>query len=239
MTVTIEKSKAFGRITAPPSKSVAHRYLICGAMSRESEIQGIAFSEDIKATLSCLEALGAQIEINGNTVKIGGLDFSKEVKSDKLFCNESGSTLRFLIPLCLLFGKEITLTGSQRLFKRSLSVYEKLCDEQNLYFKQDDASVKVNGILNAGKYSVRGDVSSQFISGLMFALPNLSEDSIIDIEGALESGSYLGLTVKAMADFGVRISRADEHTILIKGNQRFKNRKLTGNWKLQVKRRLL
>lgn len=227
MKVTINKGTAFGRVVAPPSKSMAHRYLICGALSEESVISGISYSADIKATLSCLEGLGANVEICGDTVKIGGLYLENTIKSDKLFCNESGSTLRFLIPLCLLTNKKITLMGSERLFERSLSVYEDLCKAQNIDFSKQQKSVKVCGKLSAGKYSVRGDVSSQFISGLMFALPNLTNDSLIDITGALESGSYLGLTVKALADFGIRISRIDEHTIYIKGGQRFKNRKLT------------
>lgn len=227
MVVNINKSKAYGRVQAPPSKSMAHRYLICAALSPESEIKGVGFSEDIKATLSCLASLGANAEIKGDTVKIGGIDIDKGIKSDKLFCNESGSTLRFLIPLCLLFGKEITLSGSERLMQRSLSVYADICAATGLEFKQNTDSVTVKGRLKAGKYSVRGDVSSQFISGLMFALPLLPNDSIIDITGALESGSYLGMTVKALADFGVRISRTDEHTIYIKGNQTYKPRSLT------------
>lgn len=227
MVVNINKSKAYGRVQASPSKSMAHRYLICGALSPESEINGVGFSEDIKATLSCLASLGANVEIKGDTVKIGGIDIDKGIKSDKLFCNESGSTLRFLIPLCLLFDREITLSGSKRLMERSLSVYADICAAAGLEFKQNADSVTVKGRLKAGKYSVRGDVSSQFISGLMFALPLLPNDSIIDITGALESGSYLGMTVKALADFGVRISRTDEHTIYIKGNQTYKPRVLT------------
>lgn len=227
MVVTINKSKAFGRVIAPPSKSMAHRYLICAALSPESEIKGVGFSEDIKATLSCLEALGANAEISGNTARIGGIDIAKGIKNGKLFCNESGSTLRFLIPLCLLFDKKITLTGTKRLMERSLSVYSDICRAAGMYFNQGAESVTVKGRLSAGKYSVRGDVSSQFISGLMFALPLLPNDSVIDITGALESGSYLGMTVKALADFGVRISRTDEHTIYIKGNQTYKPRELT------------
>ena len=227
MVVTINKSTAFGRVQAPPSKSMAHRYLICAALSPESEIKGVRFSEDIKATLSCLEALGANVEINGDTVKIGGIDIDKGIKSDKLFCNESGSTLRFLIPLCLLFDKKITLSGTKRLMERSLSVYADICKATGLEFNQSADTVTVKGKLQAGKYAVRGDISSQFISGLMFALPLLPHDSIIDITGAIESGSYLGMTVKALADFGVRISRTDEHTIYIKGNQTYKPRSFT------------
>lgn len=226
MIATIEKGTAYGRVEAPPSKSVSHRYLICGALSGDSVIENVAFSEDIKATLNCLSALGAEYEIDGSTVKTGGISPDKAVKCAELFCNESGSTLRFLIPLCLLFGQKITLKGTERLMSRSLAVYKEMCLSQGIEFSEDKESVTVCGKLTAGKYSVRGDVSSQFISGLMFALPLLGSDSIIDITGALESGSYLGMTVKALAEFGVRISRTDEHTIFIKGNQTYKPRTL-------------
>ena len=226
MIATIEKGTAYGRVEAPPSKSVSHRYLICGALSGGSVIENVAFSEDIKATLNCLKALGAECNIDGSTVKIGGISPDKAVKCAELFCNESGSTLRFIIPLCLLFGQKITLKGTERLMSRSLAVYKEMCLSQGIEFSEDKESVTVCGKLTAGKYSVRGDVSSQFISGLMFALPLLGSDSIIDITGALESGSYLGMTVKALAEFGVRISRTDEHTIFIKGNQTYKPRTL-------------
>ena len=226
MIATIEKGTAYGRVEAPPSKSVSHRYLICGALSGGSVIENVAFSEDIKATLNCLGALGAEYEIDGSTVKIGGISPDKAIKCAELFCNESGSALRFLIPLCLLFGQKITLKGTERLMSRSLAVYKEMCLSQGIEFTEDKESVTVCGKLTPGKYSVRGDVSSQFISGLMFALPLLPDDSIIDITGALESGSYLGMTVKALADFGVRISRTDEHTIFIKGNQTYKPRTL-------------
>ena len=109
---------------------------------------------------------------------------------------------------------------------RSLAVYKEMCLSQGIEFREDKESVTVCGRLTPGKYSVRGDVSSQFISGLMFALPLLPDDSIIDITGAIESGSYLGMTVKALADFGIRISRTDERTIFIKGNQTYKPRTL-------------
>ena len=223
MTVLFEKSIAEGRIKAPPSKSMAHRYLICAAFSNKSEVCGIADSKDITATLEGLKSLGATTETIGDTVIIGSLDINKSPKNNVINCHESGSTLRFLIPICLLYGKKITLIGSERLFERSLSVYEQICKSQGLYFKVNSNSVTVNGKLSSGKYTVRGDISSQFISGLMFALCQLEGDSIIEIEGKLESAPYLTMTVKALAKFGVRVSRVDERTIYIKGNQRFKD----------------
>ena len=221
MIVSIEKSTAFGEILAPPSKSMAHRCLICGALSDKSEIINIDFSEDIKATLSCLEALGAKVEVEGNTVKIGGLMSSKKIKSNELFCNESGSTLRFLIPLCLLKNEEITLRGTERLFQRDLSVFETICTSQGIDFVKSKNSVTVKGLLSNGRYTVRGDISSQFISGLMFALPLLLGESIIDITGKSESSSYLNITLKTLGDFGVRISKIDENTMYVKRSQSY------------------
>lgn len=227
MTVTINKSIANGRVKAPPSKSMAHRYLICGALSDKSEIKGIEYSKDIEATLSGLIALGANVEVNDKTIIIGGIDFNKSPKSNIINCNESGSTLRFLIPICLLFNKEIKLCGSVRLFERSLFVYEQICKAQGIKFSKTKDSLTVCGRLSSGKYSVSGSISSQFISGLIFALSQLEDDSVIEITDNLESASYLNLTIKALAKFGVRISKTDERTVFIKGNQRYKNRSVT------------
>ncbi len=226
MALRINKGKAKGTVTAPPSKSMAHRYLICAALSKGSKIGNIAFSKDIEATVNCLKALGANLKIGADTVEAGGIDFSFN-KVQELFCNESGSTLRFIIPLCLLFNQRITLTGSERLFSRSLEVYEELCKEQGIEFIKNNSSVTLCGRLKSGKYRVRGDISSQFISGLMFALPLLKDDSEIEIIGKLESASYIEITIKALADFGVRISRRDKQTFYIKGSQTYKKRSLT------------
>ena len=226
MIVTIENSTAFGEITAPPSKSMAHRYLICGANTSKSVIENVDFSEDIKATINCLKALGAEVSIDGNTVTIGGMSEESKING-KLYCGESGSTLRFLIPFCMLKNEEIVLEGTKRLFERSLSVYEEMCKAQDIKFEKTETSVRVNGKLSSGRYNVRGDISSQFISGLMMTLPLLSGESIIDIKGKSESASYLALTLKALADFGVRISKIDENTMYVKGEQTYKNRNLS------------
>ncbi len=226
MIVRISPSTASGRVKAPPSKSMAHRLLICGALSNKSVISGIAFSDDIKATLCCLDALGAKINIENDSVTIGGIDINGAPKNRVMSAGESGSTLRFLIPLCLLFGSDFTINGTSRLFERSLSVYEEICKNQNIVFKTAKTSVSLCGKLCAGKYIIRGDISSQFISGLMFVLPLLAGDSIIEITNGIESSSYLNLTIKALADFGVRVIRYDERTFYIKGGQTFKNRNL-------------
>ena len=133
MIVTIKKSNAKGTVAAPPSKSMAHRAFICGALSGGSEIYNIEYSNDILATLDCLTALGAKIEIQGSKIKCGGLN-PFNAKEATLDCRESGSTLRFMIPLAFLSGAKITLTGSERLFARNLTIYEDIAKQNNIAF---------------------------------------------------------------------------------------------------------
>ncbi len=220
MTVTVEKSRAEGEVVAPPSKSMAHRALICGALSKGSTIRNIAYSKDISATLDCLMNMGALIQETEDGVCIGGLDPYNIKENTTLYCNESGSTLRFLIPLCLLSGKRIRLTGKSRLFERPLTVYEDICRRQNILFEKDLESVTVCGVLKNGEYEVPGDISSQFISGLLFALPLLDGDSVIHVVGKFESESYIDLTLSSLSDFGINIERKD-NTFYIKGGQKY------------------
>lgn len=225
MTVTIKKSKAVGSVVAPPSKSMAHRALICGALSSGSKIANIEYSNDILATLDCLEALGCTLEKNGNTIQLGGLNpFAlTEVTLD---CRESGSTLRFIIPICMLSGSRITLVGSERLFARNLSVYEDIAKQNNIVFEKNDNSLTVCGKLTSGDYKVEGNISSQFISGLLFALPLLDGDSTLEITGEYESEPYVDLTIKTLSDFGVNIEKCGR-TYKIKGNRNYASQNVT------------
>ncbi len=225
MNIRIEKSRAQGTVQAPPSKSVAHRYLIGGGLSAESCVRGIAPSEDMLATLDCLMALGAGVRREGEIVSLGGADPFRGATTP-LGCRESGSTLRFMLPLCLLGDRPVTLGGSARLFQRSLSVYETLCADKGLFLEKRETAVTVRGPLTAGRYAVRGDVSSQFISGLMLALPLLEGDSELVIEGALESTPYLRLTAQAMAAFGVKTEWTEPRRMFIPGSQRYESRTL-------------
>ena len=136
MIVEIKPSKACGRVVAPPSKSMAHRALICGAFSEKSIIRNVDFSKDITATIGCLEKLGANVRICGSTVTIGGLKLEEIPENCVLDCIESGSTLRFLLPICMASGKRITLRGSERLFARPLDVYEAIAKEQRIVFQK-------------------------------------------------------------------------------------------------------
>ena len=204
-----------GSINAPSSKSMAHRFLIGACLSKEKcVISGVDFSEDILATIDCLVSLGAEIQIEDDTLTINPQNFMKS--SAVLECRESGSTLRFFVPLCLCMGKEITLKGSDRLFERPLDVYEKLCLDNGFKFEKSKNSLTVYGRLKKGEYKIDGSISSQFITGLIFALLYLGEDSKISIIPPFESRSYILLTISALKSFGADIYFEDEYTIVIK-----------------------
>ena len=218
---------------APPSKSMAHRLLICGGLSEgKSVIKGISSSEDMKATLDCLSAIGAKYEIEGDTVTITGADIRNIPEGAVLKCRESGSTLRFFIPICLLDGKTFTLTGSEKLLSRPLSVYEDIFKKQGITFEAEPDKIKVGGRLNSGNYKIKGNISSQFITGLLFVLPLMEKDSVIQLIPPVESLSYINLTIEALSVFGIRIEWQDEKTLFIKGGQSYKaaNAKVEGDY---------
>lgn len=218
--VEIKKGKAKGEMVAPPSKSMAHRYLICGGLSEGlSIISGIDKSEDVLATIDCLKAIGAQIEWVGNDVHIRGAQPIVTTPEKPLCCRESGSTQRFFVPLCLIGEGDALLQGKEGLFKRPLGVYEKICKEQGIAFEQSENSLFLSGQLQAGDYKVKGNISSQFISGLLFALPLLRADSTISILPPIESRPYINLTLSALKKFGVTAQWKDEKTLFIPGNQ--------------------
>ena len=219
MIATFTPCKLHGTIDAPPSKSMAHRYLIGAALSGEiCTLHGVDYSEDILASIDCLKALGAKITTNESTVTVDPRRFM-QVDPDVLVCRESGSTLRFFIPLALCLGKPITLKGSKRLFERPLSVYEDLCNGKGFTFDKAADSVTVCGKLESGNYELRGDISSQFITGLIFALLYSGADSVIRITPPFESRSYIELTISALQSFGADVAFTDEYTVKIKRSQ--------------------
>ena len=211
--------KLTGTIEAPPSKSMAHRYLIGAALSKKiCTLSGIDFSEDILASIDCLKSLGVKIAVDKDKVTIDPSGFM-QAENPVLECRESGSTLRFFIPLTLCLGKSVTLRGSQRLLERPLGVYEDLCREKGFEFCKTHEFVTVCGKLESGSYELRGDVSSQFITGLIFALVYLGKDSSIHIIPPFESRSYIKLTISALKSFGANVEFTDEYTIEIKNTQ--------------------
>ena len=217
MRIEFKPGRLQGNIEAPPSKSMAHRYLISSALSKEiCQISGVDFSDDILATIDCLKALGADITIQGDNVCINPNKFLQDVDNSVLDCRESGSTLRFFIPLTLCLGKKIKLCGSTRLFERPLDVYEELCREKQFIFDKYENSVVVCGKLESGTYKIRGDISSQFITGLLFALIYMREDASIEIIPPFESRAYVDMTIDALNLFGADIKFTDEYHISIK-----------------------
>lgn len=222
MKAIIRPGTARGTVQAPPSKSMAHRLLICAGLSvGESVVKGVDPSEDILATIDCLEALGASVRREGSRVFVRGCD-PRKAGSAVLHCRESGSTLRFMIPLCLLSGRPICLEGSTTLLNRPLSVYETICRDHSLRMEKQEGSLTVQGILPPGDYALPGDISSQFITGLLFALPLLSGNSTLRLIPPVESRSYLNLTLAALSAAGIRPEMPDENTFLIPGNSAYR-----------------
>lgn len=218
MKIRIEKGLPSGEITAPPSKSYAHRLLVCSALSGGARVDGVAYSEDILATLDCIKSLG--------------LDFTREEKSVSIFeggeknevfnCRESGSTLRFFIPIALARGGKNKFKGTKRLISRGISVYEEICKKQGILVEFTDDSITFDGNLVPDTFEVRGDISSQFISGLFFALPLLDGDSVVKITTPLESKPYIDITIDTLAKFGITILQRGENEFFIKGNQKYR-----------------
>jgi len=221
MNVRIEPCTLSGSIKAPPSKSMAHRHLICAALADGiSTVHGVDFSEDILATMDCMTAFGAVFTENGNTVTVDGRGMFKGDGS-VLDCRESGSTLRFLIPMALRCGRPITFRGKGRLMERPMDIYEDLCREKGFVFNRAPGEITVCGELTHGSYTIRGDISSQFISGMILALSTCSGDSDIEIIPPFESRSYVLLTISMLAKAGIQICFTDEYHIHIPGGQRF------------------
>ncbi|MBU1020471.1 MAG: 3-phosphoshikimate 1-carboxyvinyltransferase [Firmicutes bacterium] len=209
-----------GKISAPPSKSLSHRALICAALSNgQSIISNLTYSDDVLATMSALQILGAKFDRQDDSLIVRGL---RKIKSSnvKVDCNESGSTLRFLIPLFSLSNKKVVFTGKKSLISRPQTIYKKIFDEDQNLFEVTEEEITINGSIKAREYYLRGDVSSQFISGLMFALPLLNSDSKIIIDGVLESKSYIDLTISMLDEFGIKIKEFTDG-FYIEGNQTY------------------
>ena len=233
MTVDICPGKASGTVIAPPSKSVAHRLLICAGLAEgQSVVRNVAFSEDILATLDVLKAMGAKSEISGDAVTITGCDARRARYPGRISCRESGSTLRFFVPLLALSGSPFLLTGQGRLMERPQTVYETLFSEQELVFRREGEVLRVQGPLSPGHYTLRGDISSQFFTGLLLALPILNESSRITLLPPVESRSYIDLTLDALRQFGVTAQWTSETELFIPGKQRYQRQytAVEGDW---------
>ena len=236
MRAVIEPGAALGVISAPPSKSYSHRALIAAGLAKgESRIHGVLNSEDISATTDCLKLLGVKVvpegsdrQIQGLSEKIEHMFYNEKNEETPLIvpCRESGSTMRFFIPLFLLANRLVEFQGYGRLMERPMKIYEDICREQGLLFKRTETGIQIRGPLSAGVFQVPGNISSQFITGLLFALPLLSGESRIELIPPVESRSYIRITLEVLRDFGIAV-REEGDTLIIPGAQQYQSREYT------------
>jgi len=219
MRLKLENNALQGTITIPPSKSAAHRALICASLAKgESKLSNVGNSKDIEATISALKSLGASIIEKDNLLLVKG---ALTNTNTEVFCGESGSTLRFLIPVALMNEGSYSFKGQGRLMQRPLEEYFKIFNQNNIHHYMSEDSLHVQGVLSGGEYKIRGNISSQYITGLLLALPLAETDSKIIIEGELESRSYVDMTIEMQSTFGVKIEETSDG-FFIKGKQEYK-----------------
>ncbi len=221
MKVKVYPGFAQGQIQVPPSKSLLHRAIICASLAKgTSAIKNIVYSEDIKATINAFKKLGVKIIKEENSLKVIGSGELIFLENETIDCNESGSTIRFLIPL-ITNSSGIYITGTKSLLNRPMSIYEDIFKDNDLVFKREENRIFLKGDLPAQKYVVKGNISSQFISGLLFTLPLKKEDSEIQIIGDFESKKYVDMTLEVLKCFGINIIEQD-NIYYIQGNQSYR-----------------
>lgn len=233
MKIKIYPSKCSGEIKIPSSKSMGHRAIICASLANEkSIISNLDYSDDILATIDGMRKLGANIQCEKDRLIIEGIENFDSLKDNIIDCNESGSTLRFFIPIFSLTGEKISFTGRNRLLKRPQKIYEEIFKEQNLYYFQDEDKIEIEGKIKGKEYFIDGNISSQFISGLLFTLPLLEENSIININPPFESASYIDLTMEVLKEFGITINKVTPLRFEIQGGQKYiaKDYKVEGDF---------
>lgn len=230
--ICITPSQLNGTVCAPPSKSDVHRAVICAALSGGvCKVAPIVMSDDIRATVNCIEALGAKTALNGSTLKVDGNYIFKK-KTAVLDCFESGSTLRFFIPIAAAGGVNATFKGRGRLPERPLGVFLECLPEAGVKcISENNLPLTIEGQLQSGVFNMAGNISSQFITGMLLALPLLRGDSRIVLTTGLQSEGYVEMTIRCMKRFGVVVERTD-YGWFIKGNQHYKSRKYhtDGDW---------
>ena len=228
---TITRGSRAGTAFVPSSKSIAHRLLITAALSdRETTLSFTDASEDIDATIDCLKALGASAERcetsegrNAQGRKTAGYTvhpITEPSKEAVLPCRESGSTLRFLLPLAGALGTRATFAMEGRLPERPHGPFLELLSSHGMSIEKSGNTIRTEGKLRSGRFTIPGNISSQFISGLLFALPLLEGESTIEIEGSIESEDYITMTEKVMADAGFNIIKESRSFYRIPGGQR-------------------
>lgn len=222
MNIKIYPSESKGSINGVSSKSFAHRFLIAAALSSGvSTLDNVILNDDILRTIEGLKVLGAQFVIFDHTIRIHGIDLKKRHEHVVINAHESGSTLRFLIPLASHLSASTTFMGSETLLKRPLSVYEKLYKEHDIQFEMIDQHLHLGSFPQQTAYRISGAVSSQFISGLLFVMPLLQESSDLIIVDHIASKPYVDLTLSIMEKFGLTVIEKD-NTYYVEKNQSYK-----------------
>ena len=229
----IKADKLVGELSPPPSKSVLHRYIIASSLAKGiSKIENISFSEDIIATIEAMKKLGAKIEQKDNYLLIDGSDTFKNLNENiEIDCNESGSTLRFLFPLSIVEENKVLFKGRGKLFKRPMTPYFENFEKYKIKYSHiDENEILLEGDLKAGIYEIDGNISSQFITGLLFSLPLLDGESKIIINGKLESSNYIDISLDCLSKFGIKIINNSYHEFIIEGNQSYR----AGNYRTEA-----
>ncbi|MCR5719631.1 MAG: 3-phosphoshikimate 1-carboxyvinyltransferase [Lachnospiraceae bacterium] len=227
MSKIIKKGRARGTINPPPSKSLAHRYLICAAFSNgESVIDNIELNEDVSATLDCIKALGGEAKWEKGKVFVKGI---KEIPQDEVVfkCRESGSTIRFFMGICLCLGIKGRFYGAQRLMERPYVIYEELCQKEGIPFIKNKDCIEIKGKLKNLDIQVAGNISSQFITGLLLGIEAAGGGHSIEIIPPFESRSYINLTVYALETFGVKCEWQGDNKLKVPGGIRFTPKDVT------------
>lgn len=224
MEVTIYPGRLAGEVCIPASKSMSHRAVICAGLSKGiSIINNVGMSQDIEATCGAMRSLGVTIEKEAASLRIKG-STALELINSKIDCRESGSTLRFMIPIAASTGEQVAFYGEGKLVERSLVPYFDIFEKQGIKYETDSGKLPlcIKGALSPGSFQLEGNISSQFISGLMFALPLLEGDSQITVTTELESKPYIDLTMKALKAFSVYIENNEYRNFIIKGKQKYR-----------------
>lgn len=220
MDITFLPGRLSGNVCVPSSKSVSHRALICAALADGvSHIRDVSMSQDIHATIDTLTALGAAFEVNNNTITVQGIKTPSS--SAKLYCGESGSTLRFIIPVACALGTCSEFHGKGRLPERPIDIYTRELSAKGITFDYHNTMpFTTSGVLRGGEFSIEGNISSQFITGLMLALPLCSEDSEIKLTSPLQSEPYVNITIDCLRHFGIKTEKTPDG-YHIPGNQKY------------------
>lgn len=221
MNVKIKPNEIKGKMKSIPSKSLLHRAIILSGIAKDREIileQVNTISEDIEATLTCIEKLGAKTKVEGDSIRITSLGNIKKSKVE-LHCKESGTTLRLLLPLVSTFSKEATVDCSEGLRKRPIRELIETLEESGLYFKEKGFPINISGNVTTDFFKISGDISSQYVSGLLLLSSLLDQRSSIYLTTKLESRAYVNITIKVLRDFGIIVNELEEGVFEIYGGR--------------------